>query len=518
MSLWTVVLTVLLLAANAFFVGAEFAAMSARRSQLEPLADQGSKGAATALRALRRTGLLLATSQLGITVCSVLLGAISEAALHHAFVPVAERLGLSPVVADVAALALALGIVVFLHVVYGEMIPKNISISRPERSAVLLVPPLVMVSRVVAPVIALMDWFSKAVLRLFGVDPKDEVASAFTAEEVAHILDESRHEGLVADEHYQRLGAALEFSDKDAADVGVPVSALVTVTSAATPVDIERLVAKHGFSRFPVVDDAGTSGGTSTSRTSSTPTSRSGRSPCPPSAYAGWRTCGAVTRSSPCSRRCRTPGPTSPGWSPRTARSPGSCSSRTSSRSSWARSPTRPSADVARSVCEGGDIPLPRRLVRSSMGRGRSEEAAMTTVPARWEVAQRRGWAGATLLGLLLFVAVAAVYGGVGLVVNGLGMPVEWLDRLPVDTWAWPGVALLATVAVPQAVAAWFVWRHDSRAGAVGVLAGLALVLWIVVQLLVLQRYFFLQPVIVVIGLAEAGLAYAWVRRSRMPA
>jgi hypothetical protein len=79
-------------------------------------------------------------------------------------------------------------------------------------------------------------------------------------------------------------------------------------------------------------------------------------------------------------------------------------------------------------------------------------------------------------------------------------------------------VALLATVAVPQAVAAWFVWRHDPRAGAVGVLAGLALVLWIVVQLLVLQRYFFLQPVIVVFGLAEAGLAYAWVRRSRMPA
>lgn len=262
MTLWTVAfVTVLLLLANAFFVGAEFAAMSARRSQLEPLADQGSKGAATALRALRRTGLLLATSQLGITVCSVLLGAISEAALHHAFVPVAERLGLSSVVADVVALALALAIVVFLHVVYGEMIPKNISISRPERSAVLLVPPLVMVSRVVAPVIAVMDWFSKAVLRLFGVEPKDEVASAFTAEEVAHILDESRHEGLVPDEHYQRLGAALEFSDKDAADVGVPVSSLVTVTSAATPVDIERLVAKHGFSRFPVVDDAGDLGG-----------------------------------------------------------------------------------------------------------------------------------------------------------------------------------------------------------------------------------------------------------------
>jgi CBS domain containing-hemolysin-like protein len=256
-----IALTVLLLAANAFFVGAEFAAMSARRSQLEPIADAGSKGAAVALKALRRTGILLATCQLGITVCSVLLGAISEAALHHALTPLAEQLGLSPVVADVVALALALAIVVFLHVVYGEMIPKNIAIARPERSAILLVPALVGVSRVVAPVIHAMDWFSKAILRLFGVDPKDEVASAFTAEEVAHILDESRHEGLVADEHYERLGAALEFSDKDAADVGVPVSSLVTVTSSATPVDIERLVAKHGYSRYPVVDEAGDLGG-----------------------------------------------------------------------------------------------------------------------------------------------------------------------------------------------------------------------------------------------------------------
>lgn len=253
----TVLLTVLLLAANAFFVGAEFAAMSARRSQLEPLAEAGSKGARVALDALQRTGILLATSQLGITVCSVLLGAISEAALHHALEPVVAALGASEVVADVVALLLALAIVVFLHVVYGEMIPKNISIAKPERAAIVLVPPLVMVSKVVAPVILVMDWVSKAAIRLFGIEPKDEVSSSFTAEEVAHILDESRDEGLVGARDYERLGAALEFSDKDAADVGVPVSSLVTVTASTTPAEIERLVAKHGFSRYPVVDESG---------------------------------------------------------------------------------------------------------------------------------------------------------------------------------------------------------------------------------------------------------------------
>ncbi len=252
-----VLITVLLLAANAFFVGAEFAAMSARRSQLEPLADGGNKGARVALDALQHTGILLATAQLGITVCSVLLGAVSEAALHHAFVPVAERLGLSAVVADVAALVVALSIVVFLHVVYGEMIPKNISIAAPERAAVILVPPLVYVSKVVAPVIHVMDWISKAAVRLFGVEPRDELSSAFTAEEVAHILEESREEGLVEEHQHERIGAALEFSDKNAADVGVSPSALVTVTNAATPDDLERLVAKHGFSRYPVRDASG---------------------------------------------------------------------------------------------------------------------------------------------------------------------------------------------------------------------------------------------------------------------
>jgi CBS domain containing-hemolysin-like protein len=253
----TILVTVLLLAANAFFVGAEFAAMSARRSQLEPLAENGSKGAKIALDALQHTGILLATSQLGITVCSVLLGAVSEAALHHAFVPVAESLGLSSVVADAAALAVALSIVVFLHVVYGEMIPKNISIAAPEKAAVILVPPLVVVSKVTAPVIRVMDWLSKAIVRMLGVEPKDELSSAFTAEEVAHILEESREEGLVEEEQHERLGAALEFSDKDASDVGVSLSALVTVPADATPDDIERLVAKHGFSRYPVVDGSG---------------------------------------------------------------------------------------------------------------------------------------------------------------------------------------------------------------------------------------------------------------------
>ena len=258
MSAGTIVVTVVLLLANAFFVGAEFAAMSARRSQLEPLAEEGSRGARAALEAMSRTGILLATAQLGITVCSVLLGAVSEAALHHALVGPVEALGAPEALADVLALVLALLVVVFLHVVVGEMIPKNISIATPERAAIALVPALVVVSRVVKPVIAAMDWVSKLLVRALGVDPKDELASAFTAEEVAQIVTESHREGLVEAEQYGLLGAALEFSDKDARDVGVPVEELVTIGLETTPDDIERLVARHGFSRYPIADRDGT--------------------------------------------------------------------------------------------------------------------------------------------------------------------------------------------------------------------------------------------------------------------
>lgn len=252
-----VFVTVVLLLANAFFVGAEFAAMSARRSQLEPLADAGDKRAAIAVDALQHTGVLLATCQLGITICSVLLGAISEAALHHALHPLMVGIGVPDAMTDVASLVLAILIVVYLHVVIGEMIPKNLAIAGPERSAILLVPPLMWVTKIAKPVIVAMDWVSKAFVRAMGIDPKDEIGSAFTAQEVQQIVQESHREGLVETEKYGLVGAALEFSDKDAADVGVLVKDLVTVPRDATPNDIERLVAKHGYSRYPTVDDTG---------------------------------------------------------------------------------------------------------------------------------------------------------------------------------------------------------------------------------------------------------------------
>lgn len=250
-------LTVGLLLLNAFFVGAEFAAMAARRSQLEPLASGGSRRAAICLEASGQMGSLLTCAQLGITVCSVLLGAISESALHHTLEGPMEHLGVSPALTSALALALALLIVIYLHVVIGEMIPKNLSISSPERAALILVPPLFALTRLLRPFIAVMEAIAKSVVRLLGIEPRNEMASAFTAAEVSHIVAESHRKGLVQVDQYDLLGAALEFSDKSADDVAVRTGDLVVLGHDGTPADLERLVAKHGFSRYPVASPTG---------------------------------------------------------------------------------------------------------------------------------------------------------------------------------------------------------------------------------------------------------------------
>ena len=128
-----------------------------------------------------------------------------------------------------------------------------------------------------------------------------------------------------------------------------------------------------------------------------------------------------------------------------------------------------------------------------------------------------RGWRW-SLVAVLVLVAVNAGYGGVGLMVNGMGMPDDWLARTPFATWTWPGVALLVTVAVPQLVAAGLALASHRLAPLAGLVVGAGLVMWIVVQVLVLRRYFFLQPVIAGLGVVEMVIALGWRRHVGSPA
>ncbi|MEI2764858.1 MAG: hemolysin family protein [Dermatophilaceae bacterium] len=253
-ALW---LSLLLLVGNAYFVGAEFAAMAARRSTLEPRAEAGSAPARVCLQALEQMGSMLATAQLGITVCSVGLGALAETALHELVYPLVEHLPLSTVWADAISVAVALLVVVYLHVVLGEMLPKNVAIAAPDRAALLLVPTLLYLARALRPLVRVMEWVAKGLVRMLGVEPKDEIGSAFTAQEVAHIVAESHREGLIGEVRQGLVHNAIEFSDRTAADVAVPVEALVCVSAGVTPQDVEQLVARRGFSRYPYLDPQG---------------------------------------------------------------------------------------------------------------------------------------------------------------------------------------------------------------------------------------------------------------------
>ncbi|MHA7181066.1 hemolysin family protein [Arthrobacter sp. MDB2-24] len=257
MSDWAgIIWLVILLMGNAFFVGAEFAVMSARRSQIEPLAEAGSKRARTTIWAMEHVSLMLACSQLGITVCSLLILQVAEPAIHHLFVVPFEAVGVPEGVADGVAFGLALMLVTFLHVTFGEMVPKNISVSVADKAALLLAPPLVLIARVVHPVISSLNWSANHILRVLGVEPKDEVSSTFTLEEVQSIVEESTKSGLVEDES-GLITSALEFSGQTAETTMVPLSELVTVRTDATPEDFERAVGRTGFSRFVMVDDHG---------------------------------------------------------------------------------------------------------------------------------------------------------------------------------------------------------------------------------------------------------------------
>ena len=237
---------------NAFFVGAEFAVISARRSQVEPLVAAGLHGARRTLWAMENVPLMLATAQLGITVASLGLGAVAEPALAHLLLPLFERVGLSTTVGEALTLVLALVVVVYCHVVVGEMIPKNLALAGPERAALWLAPPLVLVAQATSLVIRALRAMTNGILRLLKVEPKEELVSAFTAEEVHSIVTESRREGLLEDDHGLLTGA-LELSRRSAGDVMVPWPRLATVTEGVSPADVDRVVAHTGYSRFPMV-------------------------------------------------------------------------------------------------------------------------------------------------------------------------------------------------------------------------------------------------------------------------
>ena len=253
----SVLLAVLLLFGNAFFVASEFALVSARRTQIEPRAEAGSRLARTTLRAMENMSLVIGVNQLGITVCSLVLGAVAEPTAARLLDPVLHATHAPESLRQPIAFAIGLAVVVYLHVVLGEMIPKNIALAGPDRAALVLGTPIWAIVSVTRPVIGAVNFLASGVLRLVGVRLMDEVSSTYTREEVAMLVEESRGEGLLEDGEYDRLSGALGFTEKTVETVLMPPGTLQTVRRGSTGADVEALCAATGYSRFPVVGDDG---------------------------------------------------------------------------------------------------------------------------------------------------------------------------------------------------------------------------------------------------------------------
>jgi len=255
--LLALVIGLLLLLLNAFFVGAEFALISARRSTIEPRAQEGSRRAKTALRAMESISLMLAGAQLGITICSLLLLAVVEPAVANLLEAPFHAVGIPESLVHPIGFVIALMVVGLAHVVLGEMVPKNIALAGPDRAALVLAGPLIFLVRLLRPAIAALNWVANAILRLFDVPVRDEVASAYTRDEVAGLVAESRREGLLDPSEERVLVGALTFEERDASSVLLPNARLETLPVTVTPAEVEQAAARTGFSRFPVRGEDG---------------------------------------------------------------------------------------------------------------------------------------------------------------------------------------------------------------------------------------------------------------------
>lgn len=258
MNLGALLATAALLAGNAFFVAVEFALVASRRTKFGSMADEGHRGAARALESTRDLSRQLAGAQLGITMCSLLLGYVAEPAIAHGLESLLhDQVSVPESVSTSLGFAIGLLIVVFLHMVLGEMVPKNIAIAGPERTVLALQLANRVYLKVFGPVIVVLNAMANGLIRLLGAEPADEISDSHTSDELVHMVSASREEGLIHDVQDQLLRGALAIGESSVAPMVVPRERIGFVERRATPDEAEAAVIRTGHSRLLVVGDGG---------------------------------------------------------------------------------------------------------------------------------------------------------------------------------------------------------------------------------------------------------------------
>ncbi|HEX6471228.1 MAG TPA: hemolysin family protein [Streptosporangiaceae bacterium] len=253
--------TVALLAGNAFFVASEFALVAARRTRLERASTRGSRAARTAVAAIDELSLMLAGAQLGITMCSLGLGAVTEPAFEHLLDPLLGAVAAPAPVRHAVAFTVALGVVTFLHMVVGEMAPKSWAITHPERSALVLATPFRGFTALSRPLLAALNAATNALLRLARVRPRAASDAHPDPQRLAHLITESRRLGLIDGSDHDLLKRAITIQQATIAHLVVPAAEVTTVPCGATPAEIRRASAATGHTRLPVRGPDGTISG-----------------------------------------------------------------------------------------------------------------------------------------------------------------------------------------------------------------------------------------------------------------
>jgi CBS domain containing-hemolysin-like protein len=246
---------VILILANAFFVAAEFAIVAVDRSQVERKAQEGERAARRILGSLRNLSFELSGAQLGITATSLVLGAIAEPTVAQLIQPALTAIPfLSAASVPAIALIIAIILATAFQMVFGELVPKNLAIARPYRSATWFGIPMQMVNRLWRPLILFLNNSANWTVRRLGIEPREELAGVRSMEELELMIRSSGEEGRLDDEEMDLLTRAITFTEKVAADAMVPRVSIVGLSRHDSIAELRRTSAATGHSRFPVFD------------------------------------------------------------------------------------------------------------------------------------------------------------------------------------------------------------------------------------------------------------------------
>src|SRR6476659_6372439 len=252
MSVLLLVLLVLLIATNGFFVAAEFALVRSRRGKIEQAVEEGESGAEEVVEQLDKIDESLSACQVGITMASIGIGFLGEPSLAKLLEPVFG--GLSHGAAAALSLAIAFALVTAIYISIGEQVPKMLAISHAERTARRVSRPLNWFRAATAPVIFALSGLSNAIVRLFGVDPKD-LEEHHTAEDLKQIIDSSSQGGSLDPGEAGMLGGVFHLHEQEAREVMTPIPAVVTVDSNDTVETALRRCVTSGHTRLVVIED-----------------------------------------------------------------------------------------------------------------------------------------------------------------------------------------------------------------------------------------------------------------------